>query len=99
MGFLEGTTVWCLGSTSTDCTINENGTIDRDTLYSTLSTTVTTVTAGGLTKVVAMEDSIAYVESMSQEELGNFEQLIEAKEQELNIEEKGVKVYTKGKQI
>lgn len=92
MALIRSTTLGTSYSTSTEYVLYPDG-IDKKALATCVGSTITTATTNYVIDAKAVEDSMIYIQSMSQEELTNFRTLIIEKEQELEKEQQ--KIYIK----
>lgn len=92
MALIRSTTLGTSYSTSTEYILYSDK-IDKKALATCIGSTITTVTTNYVVDAKAVDDSMIYVQSMSQEELMNFRMLIIEKEQELTKEQP--KIYIK----
>ena len=98
LSFSDTTTLACLGTSTTETFSDRNGNIDKGTLESLLTTSVTTATSSiGLDVNIRLDATRDYVSSMSVQEIDQM--LVELDEQEneiLNTVDETAKVKTIG---
>lgn len=101
LGFSDSTTLVCLGTTSTELFSDRDGNIDKNTVETLFTTTVSTVTTSIAPDTNARLDATRdYVSSMSVQEIDQMLLELDEKEIEiLNAVDETAKVKTLGSKI